>query len=262
MLFSCNKNYKENLPMDSVGVSDTYESVLTEGGEMVEPDVATTPENLKIIKSASLRYKVKSLEMASKRMNLIFNQFQAYISDQRFQNNLYQKENRLVIKVPTKNFSTLVDSLGVVAEFIDFVNITSQDVTEEYMDIESRLKTKLEVKERYETILRKNARTIEDILATEEKLGIIQEEIEVAQGRIKYLTNKVTFSTVELSIYEAVDYKEQPNTFKRSFLSKIKEGFLFGWKLIQQILLGIVYVWPLLILGAVLTYFVRRRRRN
>lgn len=263
ILVSCGQNRKENLPIKNVDISAEYDAVLEvdnqTASEMAEPNVVQIPKDLKIIKSASLRYKVKNLEKASKNMNLILNQFQAYISDQRFQNDNYQKENRLVIKVPTKNFTPLVDSLSFIAEFVDFENITSQDVTEEYVDIQSRLKTKLEIKERYETILRKNSKTVEDILATEEKLGAIQQEIESAQGRINYLTNKVTFSTIELNIYEAVNYKEQPNTFKRSFFSKIKEGFYFGWNLIQQIILVIVYVWPLLIIGGIIVYFVRRR---
>ena len=264
----CNSNHRENLAVENVDISSEYDAVAMDApvgtsneSEMVEPNANTiaVPENLKIIKSASLRYKVKDLQVASKNINLIISQFQGYISDQRAQNDLYQKENRLLIKVPTNNFTTIVDSLGSVAEFIDFENITSQDVTEEYIDIQSRLKTKLEIKERYETILRKNAKTVKDILDTEEKLGAIQQEIESAQGRINYLTNKVTYSTIELTIYETATYKEQPTTFQRSFLSKMKEGFSFGWNLIQQILLAIVYIWPLLIVGGVVVYFVRRR---
>jgi len=260
LLVSCKNSHSENVAMDKVGVSEAYETVSTDAKEIVEPTRATIPENLKIIKSASLRYKVTDLKLASKQVNAMLNSYKGYVSDQRAQNDLYQKENRLIIKIPSNHFSVLVDSLSTIAEFIDYENITSQDVTEEYVDVESRLKTKLEVKERYETILRKNAKTVEDILATEEKLGHIQEEIEAAQGRMKYLTNKVTFSTIELNIYETVDYKEQPDTFKRTFLSKIKEGFSFGWNLIQQILLAIIYIWPLLIIGAVVFYVVRRKR--
>ena len=80
-----------------------------------------------------------------------------------------------------------MDSINNSVEFIDYENITTKDVTEEYIDLESRLNTKLEVKQRYESILRKQAKTVKDILATEEKLQIIQEEIESVQGRLKYL---------------------------------------------------------------------------
>ncbi|MBJ2175300.1 DUF4349 domain-containing protein [Aureibaculum sp. A20] len=259
ILISCNNGHREKLAVENVSISSEYDAVSEEQNEIETPNITKLPDNLKIIKSASLRYKVKQLKKASKEVNVLINQFQGYISEQRSQNDLSQKENRLIIKVPNHNFTTLIDSLSIIAEFIDFENITTQDITEEYIDIQSRLKTKLEVKERYETILRKNAKNVEDILATEAKLGAIQEEIEAAQGRLKYLSNKVTFSTVELSIYETVDYKEQPNSFSRSFFSEIKEGFSFGWNLIKQIILGVVYLWPLLIIGGVVTYFVKRR---
>ncbi|MBQ0740603.1 DUF4349 domain-containing protein, partial [Aquimarina celericrescens] len=90
------------------------------------------------------------------------------------------------------NFDIVLDSICKTAEFVDFKNISTIDVTEEYVDITSRLKTKVEVKQRYETILRTKAKTVEDILMAEEKLSKLQEEIESAQGRLKYLGSKVT----------------------------------------------------------------------
>lgn len=49
-----------------------------------------------------------------------------------------------------------MDSINSVVEFVEFENITTKDVTEEYIDLETRLKTKQEVKQRYEDILCKN----------------------------------------------------------------------------------------------------------
>src|SRR5690606_21198716 len=171
--------------------------------------------------------------------------YEGYISNMRFSNNTYQKENSFTIKVPKNNFDKLMDSLSPVAEFIDHIEIASKDVTEEYMDVETRLKTKLEVKARYEEILRNNAKTVKDILETEEKLSIIQEEIEVAQGRLKYMVNRISFSTINVILYETVEYKEQPDVYKRTFGSEITEALSSGWNLIKNIFLGIIYIWPL-----------------
>lgn len=261
-LSSCNsKNYKSRVPVENVGISTMYEAVESDGAEMSTPDEQkkVSPQDVKIIKSASVRYKVMDVKKASRQIQKITGSLRGYISDQRFQNSTHQTENRFTIKIPQESFAVLMDSLGKVAEFIDYENISSRDVTEEYVDLESRLKTKLAVKQRYETILRQHAKTVKDILATEEKLGVIQEEIEAAQGRLQYLTNKVSYSTVQVDLYETVAYKETPESYTRTFFSKAKEGLVFGWQLIESIVLGIIYVWPLLLIGLVLFFVLRAK---
>jgi hypothetical protein len=164
------------------------------------------------------------------------------------------------LKVPQQSFDVLMDSIRHVVEFVEFETITTQDVTEEYLDIEARLKTKLEVKARYEAVLRKQAKTVEDILKTEEKLRIIQEEIESAQGRLKYLTNKVAYSTIQIDLYQEVEYKEEPVSYKKTFWDKTMESLSFGWDMIQGLVLAILHIWPLTILGILLFVWFKRRR--
>lgn len=190
-------------------------------------------------------------------------QYGAYISNMRFENNLFKKENRFTIKIPQTYFDAIMDSISSFSEFIDYENISTQDVTEEFVDLQSRLKTKIEVKERYESILRKNAITIEDILATEDKIRIIQEEIEAAQGRLKYISNKVAFSTIQIELYETVDYKDEPATYNKTFGTKIKNALSFGWEFLESLFIGILHIWPLIIIGTILfIYFRKRLRKN
>jgi len=265
LLLSCNSNnYKEQVPVEGVDVSQMYEAVEDSQTNALSTtaDKKEATQKLKIIKSAEVKYKVKQVKIATNQINMMVQKFKGYISDQRFQNNAYQIENRFVIKVPEQYFDVLMDSLKQVADFVDYENITTQDVTEEYIDLQSRLKTKLEIKERYETILRQRAKTIKDILATEEKLGIIQEEIEATQGRLNYLTNKVSFSTIQINLYETVNYKEVPESYKRTFFSKTKDGFSFGWKLIENIILGFIHIWPLLLLAVALFFIIKKRMRK
>ncbi len=267
-LLSCNSNHKESLAVDNVELSEKHEAIAIEGmdSETLSPSQETprqeTSKVLKIIKSASVKYKVVEVKGASKRINKMVQQFNGYLSDQRFENNLYRKENRFTIKVPNQHFALLLDSIVNVAEFIDYENITTDDVTEEYVDLQSRLKTKLEVKQRYETILRKSAKTVKDILATEERLGIIQEEIEIVQGRLNFLSNKVSYSTIQVELYETVDYKEEPESYSRTFFSKVKEGFLYGWHLISSILLGVIYIWPILLIGFLVFFILKKRYKK
>ncbi len=268
VLLSCNKNsYKEAVNVKSVDISEEFEVMADD--KFMKLDLVQemayknkTSEDLKIIKSALARYKVEDVKEATNAIKRMVSGYDAYISDLRFQNNLQIKENRFTIKVPNHFFDKVMDSINAVAEFVEYEKITTKDVTEEYVDLQTRLKTKLEVKERYESILRKNAKTVKDILATEDKLRIIQEEIESAQGRLKYLTNKVSFSTIQIDLYETVDYKEEPVTYNKTFWSKMKSSLANGLHAIEVVFLGIMNIWPILIVGTMLFLFVKKRLRK
>ena len=263
-LYGCGQggSYSEELKMGDVDLNESFEAIEVEedGIASFKPDaiLIKTPDNLKIIKSASARYKVKDVKVATAQIRKIALQYNAYISDLRYENNLYQKQNRFTIKVPQESFDNIMDSIGNVVEFVEYENITTKDVTEEYIDLQGRLETKLEVKKRYEDILRKNAKTVEDILNTEEKLRVLQEEIESVQGRLKYLTNKVAYSTIQIDLYETVAYTKEPTAYKKTFGDKAKDALSFGWKMIESIVLFFIHIWPLMLLAIIVILVLRR----
>lgn len=264
-LHACNQqgSYKESMAISEVDITDSFE-----GAEMSpSPNVTTdepsqfVPKELKIIKTANARYKVENVKDATKIVKDIATDYGGYISDLRFENTLYEKQNRFTIKIPQAHFDAVIDSIKSVAFFVEFENISTKDVTEEYVDIEARLKTKLEVKTRFEDILRRNAKTVEDILATEDKLRLLQEEIESAQGRLKYLSGKVSYSTIQVDLFETVEYKEEPTSYEKSFGDKSKKGFAFGWEIIETIVLFCIHIWPLFLVLIGLLFVFRKKLR-
>ena len=102
---------------------------------------------------------------------------------------------------------------------------------------------------------------MEDILNAEEKIRIIQEEIESIEGRIKYINNKAALSTIHINIYQEVTYVAKPTVYKKSFLTRVKEGATNGWELILSIVVGLVNIWPL-ILGLIGVLLFRRKIFN
>ena len=267
LFIACNSNMKsdevgmEEVSLSEVSMAADYKAV-DEDRSMNFAVASPRPIDLKIIKSAQVRYKVDDVKKATNTIKQLAQAQNGYISDQRFEDNLYNKSSRFTIKVPKSTFDGLLDSISKVAEFIEYENITTQDVTEEYIDLETRLKTKMEVKARYEEVLRKNAKTVEDILATEDKLRIIQEEIESAQGRLKYLSSRVAYSSIQVDLYESVEYKEEPKSYTKSFMTKITDGLKFGWEMIEGFILILVHIWPILIVGGLLFLFVRKRLKK
>lgn len=255
LITSCQQSNKlsEKIFVNEVATEESSEETIVSANNK-------TQQNLKIIRSANVKYKVKDVKVVTKLIQNMVITENGYISDMRFSNNLYQKNNAFTIKIPQNKFDIILDSIANFALFIDYENITSKDVTEEYVDIQTRLKTKIEIKNRYETILRKRAKTVEEILATEDKLRIIQEEIEASQGKLHYLSTKVSLSTIEVILYEKVDYKEESISYSKTYYSKIKNGFSYGWDLIGNIFIGIIYIWPLLFIAILGFYFYKKKK--
>ncbi|MBW9235445.1 DUF4349 domain-containing protein, partial [Leptospira santarosai] len=94
----------------------------------------------------------------------------------------------------------LLEAEGEAAKVLER-NVTGQDVTEQYVDLESRVRSKRAVEERLLDFMSKAQKT-EDLLKISEDLAQVQEEIEVMVGKMKYLENQTSFSTIEISMYE------------------------------------------------------------
>lgn len=280
---SCHQNetaFKEEVSLENVDLRNDYDGVdenvpaaeKVDGNFKVKTQgltssqtnqmmVSNIPANLKIIKTASTRYKVKNINKALSDIKQIMYVNGGYISELRYDKNYQEKQNRFAIKIPKENFDIMLDGIQKFAEETDYVNISTTDVTEKYMDAQSRLQTKLEVKERLEAVLRKNAKTVKDILATENQLRVIQEEIEAVQGKIKYMSSRVAYSTIQVEIYETISYKEKPVSYEKGFGAKAKEGLVAGWEFIQGIAIAILYIWPIILLLIIGFIFFKRWRK-
>ncbi|WP_299709817.1 DUF4349 domain-containing protein [uncultured Tenacibaculum sp.] len=264
-VFACSdksSSYNENI---SVSESFAKESDLkafssTEGIKSKPTSEDIQKQKLKIIKKGELKLKVKDVKETTEQIKVLIGKYNAYVSNLRYENTSYHHQNNLTIKVPKAHFDALIDSISAYAEVLDYENVSTQDVTEEYLDIETRLATKLQVKERYETILKKKAKTVEDIIYAEDKLGYIQEEIEAAQGRLKYLSNKVDFSTIQVILYKEIPYKGIKIKGK-SFGSKFIDALSFGWTFLENLVLTLIHIWPIIVLTVVGILLYRKRKK-
>jgi len=211
----------------------------------------------KIIKECWIRFEVEKFTEAVTEIKSLVEKHDGYINQENESSSDYSLNNNMTIRVPAGQFDILIDELTSIAIKVDNKNINARDVTEEYIDIEARLNTKREVEKRYLALLNE-ARTIPDILAVEEKLRIIREEIESKEGRLKYLNNQVSLSTIHLEVYQKLTF--EPG-FK--FFKKIGSALKGGWKGLLKVLVGLVYIWPvLIILAGILFWLVRRSRRR
>ncbi len=115
----------------------------------------------------------------------------------------YESGGNFVIKVPSKGFHSFVNKLEELKKEDTKAqrNIQGKDVTEEYVDIASRLKAKQVVEGRLLSFMEKATDT-KNLLQFSNELARVQEEIEAIKGRMRYIDQNVAFSTVEIRMYE------------------------------------------------------------
>jgi len=214
----------------------------------------------KIIKDARIGVEVKDYYLYRNTIDSIINSLGAYILNDDLNKNDYSINSSLTIRIPSKEFNELITNLEKGTQKLLYKKISARDVTEEFIDIEARLTIKKEVEKRYIQLLAK-ARNIKEILEVEEKLRILREEIEAKVGRLNYLKKQVSYSTVYLQINQKLDYKYEPSK-EQNFFQRLIKSLDKGWKGFVSFLLFLFRIWPVVLIGMVIFFYIRRIRRK
>ena len=244
----------EDMAISAVKLSPKNESASSElKDDMAEPASPQIPQ--KIIKEASLRFETNDLEDTFNRIQTAISANKASIqndSEGKDYDNVYRN---LTVRVPSQNFDAFINAISKGVSYFERKDITSQNVTEQYIDLTTRLKTKRKLEERYLQILQK-ATKISEILEIEKQISAIREEIEAKEGQLKYLESRVSESTVTIEFYKTIAQKEG---VKASYGSKIWTAIQSGFFSLSEFLISLISLWPFIILFCVIAYFIRRR---
>ena len=209
----------------------------------------------KLIKEGELLFECASLEETRARIMQAIKKTGAYISDENLSSDDGRSEQKLEIRVPSDNFDILVDEISKGVDQFENKTIRVLDVTEEYVDTQSRLEVKRALETRYKEIL-SQAKSVKDILEIETQIGDLREVIESTEKKLKYYNDRIAMSLLK------VVYFEQRSVSVR-FSSHFKKGLVSGWRNLVWVLVGIVNVWPfvlILIIGVWVFRFTRRKR--
>ena len=211
-------------------------------------------KQFKIIKDGSITLEVDSLEIAKRSIDSIVSTNNAYFENEVYNGGVNQHRYTLKIRIPNSEFEAFILSLENGGGKMISKSINARDVTSEYIDLEIRLKNNQAYLAQYRTLL-KRAKSIKDILEIEEKARRIESEIDSQLGRMKYINDQVKYSTLSLNMYQKHINR---NEYKPpSFFSRVWNSMKYGFNMMQEILLWIVVLWPLLIL-IVIAYLGRR----
>ncbi|WP_059045505.1 DUF4349 domain-containing protein [Paenibacillus rubinfantis] len=166
-----------------------------------QPVATQTGLNSKLIYRASVVMEVKDYAKAQSEIRNLVTLAGGYIVE--FSENQSQHElgGNFVLKVPATGFSSFLDRLeGLKPESLQR-SIQGQDVSEEYVDLQSRLKVKQAMEARYLKFVEEATQT-KQLVEFVNELERIQTEIEQIKGRMRYIDSNVSFSTIEIRVYQ------------------------------------------------------------
>ncbi|SDM90297.1 protein of unknown function [Paenibacillus sp. yr247] len=224
--------------------------------------------NRKLIYRANLVMPVEDYSKAQTALRDLVALSGAYILQFSENANTGERGGTYTIKVAANGFVSLLDGLEKISPSLQR-NVQGQDVTEEYVDLSSRLKAKQLVETRLLSFMEKASKT-DDLLAFSNELSKVQEAIEQIKGRMRYLDQNVSFSTIELRMYQ--------QTSKRPLLSDpsqltLEERIQKAWSsslnvlvaVMQGILVFLAAAFPVLVIvlliGVPIWVFRRKRKK-
>jgi Domain of unknown function (DUF4349) len=263
-----------------LGISDAY--ALTDGTAAtvlaLQPGPAAASAvapalSRKIIYDAQVTLIVDSVDPVSKKVTALVDAARGYIAELDAAGSPgSQRSMHWKIRVPVERFESFVESIVALGE-LERNNRTSQDVTEQYYDLEARIKNKRNEEQTLNKILQERSGKLEDVLKIEIELSRVRGEIEQLEGKIRVLENLSALATLTLNVRErdkyappapvVADFSTQvARTWDSSLLGLVNQGkALVLWSVSWVIWVPFLVVGGLLALILVRS-LVRRFKRN
>ncbi len=223
-----------------------------QNNQPVPPPNEKYDTSIKKIQQGEIAFATENIGKSSAWIKKQTEHLKGYISNENLQVHTEKIENEITIRIPAASLQILIDSITSQAGKLDNKQISVEDVTAEYIDLEVRINNKRALENRYKQLLQK-ANKVADMIAIEEQIGNLREEIEAAEGRWRLMKNQVALSTLRIQMYEIHATPSQ-------ITNQIKEGFLEGWRGFIQVCMVLVYSWVFLLL-AVIGWIIYRRRK-
>jgi Domain of unknown function (DUF4349) len=142
----------------------------------------------------------------------------------------------VVVRVPAQNFEPTIAEIRSVGGRILHEKSSGQDVTEEYIDLEARIRTKRALEAQFLEIM-KQARKISDAMEVQTQLADVRTEIERLEGRRRFLENQSALSTINITLHTPTPVVAAAT---RGFIYDLKAAFGDGLEIGTDIFLSLI----------------------
>ena len=225
----------------------------------------------KIIRNATLSLEVEEPAKAMPRVASIAESRDGFVVTSESRQQTGADGNRafevitIEVRVPAMHFDAVLNEIRGIGNRVTAQKITGQDVTEEYIDLEARLRTQKALETQLMEIM-KGARAVEDALAVQRELANVRTEVERLEGRRRFLENQSSLSTISVTLQPP-----SPLISTTGFTRSVGSAFGDGIDVAALVTLGIIRVvlallpvalFIVLPIALVVRYAMRRARRR
>lgn len=248
--------------------------VQLEQASFTQPETLTSTAEAadrKIIRNANLTIEVNSTTEAQHRVTSIAESHGGFVvtseAKQRQDADPGKRtlDIKLVVRIPAARFGVALDEIRKLANNLREENVTGQDVTEEFIDLEARIKTQRALELQFLEIM-KQAYKVEDALSVQRQIADVRTDIEKLEGRKRFLENRASLSTITVNIEAPKQIAVSTTGFSRELREAVSDSLDLGAALILFLVRFVIVMIPvtlfvLLPLGLVLRYLVQRAKR-
>jgi Domain of unknown function (DUF4349) len=225
----------------------------------------------KIIRNADITMEVASTSKAQHRVTSIAESHGGFVvtseAKQRESSDPAQRtlDIKLVVRLPASHFGAALDEIKKLASNVPEEKATGQDVTEEFIDLEARIKTQKALEVQFLEIM-KQARKVEDALEVQRQIAEVRTEIEKLEGRKRFLENRSSLSTITVNIQAPKPLIVSTTGFGRTLRDAVSESLETISNMVVFVVRFVIVMIPVFVFvilpsGLFLRYLLRRAKR-
>lgn len=233
--------------------------------------VESKNSNRKFVRTADIKFKVKNVPNSTYAIENTANKFGGFVTYTNLQSTVsdkneirisqdstleitkYTVENNITIRVPNIRLDTVIKTIAKQIDFLEYRIIKADDVSLQMLSNQMQKNRSSNQEKRLEKAIDTKGKKLNEVIAAEDNLNTKSEQNDNSKLENLSLQDQVNFSTLTLQIYQRETIKEEmvanAKTYRQDFGSKILDGIISGWYVIEGIIAVIVQLWSVILIG-------------
>lgn len=256
-------SFAPEVPQDTSGEAAGGNAGSGSGDQQVAERNAQGQFNRLVIRTGNIALVVDNVDSSEARLRQIAESRGGYVLGSQVSGDEQQRRAEISFKVPSTRFDEALAEVTKLAIKVESQDVEGQDVTDEYVDLNSRLRNLQAVEARLIDFLQQ-AQDVEEALQVNQQLSEIQGQIEQAEGRIAYLKESAAYSTINVSIRGQLTVVVEPDrTWSPAATARNAANSVLAFAQVVADILIVFAVWfPIWLPMAILGVWLWRRSRR
>ena len=278
VMAGCGSSLQRSSPESSAKVPESNQEVVSDPQVRTQQVSLTQAQdsqsvaeamNRKILRNAELTLEVSDPGTAQRKITSIAESLGGFVvlseSKQRQSEGKQDLVVNVVVRIPAQQFDAALNEIRSQGTSVIQEKATGQDVTEEYIDLEARIRTQKALELQFLEIM-KQANKVADALEVQRQIADVRTEIEKLEGRKRFLENRATLSTITVNLQTPTPIVVSTSGFGRNIREAVADSITVAGAIVLFLIRFVIVMIPILVLiilpGALLARFIYRRSKR